>query len=132
MRELKLFNPYLEKIFNEGTDFKRDGSQFDCLFKDGDTYKIGSLEVTAIHTPGHTPACMTHLIGDAAFVGDTLFMPDGGTARADFLEEMRARFIDLFIAFSHYLMRRDYLCVTIMAPMVAILFGKQRFKSNAG
>ena len=81
---IKTVQSVFGKIFNESTDFKRDGSQFDCLFKDGDTYKIGSLEVTAIHTPGHTPACMTHLIGDAAFVGDTLFMPDGGTARADF------------------------------------------------
>ncbi len=72
------------KIFNEGTEFQRDGSQFDRLFADGDTYEIGALEARAIHTPGHTPACMTHVIGDAAFVGDTLFMPDGGTARADF------------------------------------------------
>ena len=72
------------KIFNEGTEFERDGSQFDRLFADGDTYRIGKLEARAIHTPGHTPACMTHVIGDAAFVGDTLFMPDGGTARADF------------------------------------------------
>jgi glyoxylase-like metal-dependent hydrolase (beta-lactamase superfamily II) len=72
------------KIFNEGTEFQRDGSQFDRLFKDGDTYEIGNLKARAIHTPGHTPACMTHIIGDAAFVGDTLFMPDGGTARADF------------------------------------------------
>ena len=81
---IKTVQSVFGKIFNEGTDFKRDGSQFDCLFKDGDTIKVGSLEVTAIHTPGHTPACMTYLIGDAAFVGDTLFMPDGGTARADF------------------------------------------------
>ena len=72
------------KIFNEGTEFQRDGSQFDRLFQDGDTYRIGSLSARAIHTPGHTPACMTHVVGDAAFVGDTLFMPDGGTARADF------------------------------------------------
>ncbi len=72
------------KIFNEGTEFQRDGSQFDRLFKDGDTYMIGELSAFAVHTPGHTPACMTHIIGDAAFVGDTLFMPDGGTARADF------------------------------------------------
>ncbi|MDO9477754.1 MAG: MBL fold metallo-hydrolase [Pseudohongiella sp.] len=71
-------------VFNAGTEFKRDGSQFDQLFNDGDTYQIGSLTATAIHTPGHTPACMTHVIGDAAFVGDTIFMPDGGTARADF------------------------------------------------
>ncbi|MDH6268498.1 glyoxylase-like metal-dependent hydrolase (beta-lactamase superfamily II) [Rhizobium sp. SG_E_25_P2] len=72
------------KIFNEGTEFERNGSQFDRLFADGDTYAIGGLEARALHTPGHTPACMTHVIGDAAFVGDTLFMPDGGTARADF------------------------------------------------
>ena len=72
------------KIFNEGTEFQRDGSQFDRLFADGDTYTIGTMTAFAMHTPGHTPACMTHVIGDAAFVGDTLFMPDGGTARADF------------------------------------------------
>jgi glyoxylase-like metal-dependent hydrolase (beta-lactamase superfamily II) len=72
------------KVFNEGTEFQRDGSQFDQLFEDGDTYTIGTLPALAMHTPGHTPACMTHVIGDAAFVGDTLFMPDGGTARADF------------------------------------------------
>jgi len=72
------------KVFNEGTEFQRDGSQFDRLFKDGDTYKIGSMQGVAIHTPGHTPACMVHVIGDVAFVGDTLFMPDGGSARADF------------------------------------------------
>lgn len=72
------------KIFNEGTEFQRDGSQFDRLLDDGDTYKIGSMTAHAVHTPGHTPACMTHVVGDAAFVGDTLFMPDGGTARADF------------------------------------------------
>jgi len=72
------------KIFNEGTEFQRDGSQFDALFNDGDSYKIGGMEAFTIYTPGHTPACMTHVIGDAAFVGDTLFMPDGGSARADF------------------------------------------------
>jgi glyoxylase-like metal-dependent hydrolase (beta-lactamase superfamily II) len=72
------------KIFNEGTEFQRDGSQFDRLFQDGDTYRIGTMEAFALHTPGHTPACMTHVVGDAAFVGDTLFMPDGGSARADF------------------------------------------------
>ena len=72
------------KIFNAGTEFQRDGSQFDRLFKDGDIYSIGNLTARVMHTPGHTPACMTHIIGDAAFAGDTLFMPDGGTARADF------------------------------------------------
>lgn len=72
------------KVFNEGTEFQRDGSQFDALFKDGDTYKIGNLEAITIYTPGHTPACMVHVMGDVAFAGDTLFMPDGGSARADF------------------------------------------------
>ncbi|MFN2305925.1 MAG: MBL fold metallo-hydrolase [Paracoccaceae bacterium] len=72
------------KVFNEGTEFQRDGSQFDALFEDGDTYQIGGMTAVALYTPGHTPACMVHVIGDAAFVGDTLFMPDGGSARADF------------------------------------------------
>jgi glyoxylase-like metal-dependent hydrolase (beta-lactamase superfamily II) len=72
------------KIFNAGTEFQRDGSQFDRLFADGDTFQIGGLAARCLHTPGHTPACMTYVIGDAAFVGDTLFMPDFGTARTDF------------------------------------------------
>ena len=71
-------------IFNEPSSFKRDGSQFDHLFVDGEEYSVGNLRCQAIHTPGHTPACMTHVLGDAIFVGDTLFMPDAGTARADF------------------------------------------------
>lgn len=75
-------------LFNAGSDFARDGSQFDRLLVDGETFKIGSLAVTAWHTPGHTPACMTYIVNDAvdsaAFVGDTLFMPDFGTARCDF------------------------------------------------
>ena len=72
------------KMFNAGTQFERDGSQFDHLFEDGESYAIGGLSARAMLTPGHTPACMTHIIEDAAFVGDTLFMPDSGTARADF------------------------------------------------
>jgi glyoxylase-like metal-dependent hydrolase (beta-lactamase superfamily II) len=72
------------KIFNEGTEFQRNGSQFDALFTEGDTYTIGNMTAFAISTPGHTPACMVHVIGNAAFTGDTLFMPDGGSARADF------------------------------------------------
>ncbi|MBF5057934.1 metallo-beta-lactamase family protein [Alcanivorax sp. 521-1] len=72
------------KVFNAGSDFERDGSQFDHLFHDGDEYRLGNLSCRALHTPGHTPACMSHLIGDAVFVGDTLFMPDYGTARCDF------------------------------------------------
>ena len=72
------------KVFNEGTEFQRDGSQFDALFEDGDTYMIGTMQAFAMFTPGHTPACMVHVMGNAAFAGDTLFMPDGGSARADF------------------------------------------------
>jgi len=72
------------KVFNEGTEFQRDGSQFDLLFKEGDSFHVGQLRGDVLHTPGHTPACLTYVIGDAAFVGDTLFMPDFGTARCDF------------------------------------------------
>jgi len=72
------------KIFNEGTEFRRDGSQFDQLFDDGDRFTVGSLEATVLHVPGHTPACLAYVIGDAVFPGDTLFMPDYGTARCDF------------------------------------------------
>ncbi len=72
------------KVFNEGTEFQRDGSQFDALFTEGASFHIGQMRGDVLHTPGHTPACMTYMIGDAAFVGDTLFMPDFGTARCDF------------------------------------------------
>ena len=71
-------------LFNAGSEFKRDGSQFDRLLQEGDTLAIGDLDVRVMHTPGHTPACVTYLVGDAAFIGDTLFMPDYGTARCDF------------------------------------------------
>lgn len=72
------------KLFNAGSEFEMDGSQFDQLFSDGDTFEIGNLPVTVMHVPGHTPACIAYVIGDAVFVGDTMFMPDYGTARADF------------------------------------------------
>lgn len=76
------------KLFNTGPDFRTDGSQFDRQFADGDAFHVGDLEVRVMHTPGHTPACVTYVVGDgtrqAAFVGDTLFMPDYGTARCDF------------------------------------------------
>lgn len=83
-RNITIVQDTFGKVFNEGTEFQRDGSQFDRLFDDGDSYQVGSMSCFALHTPGHTPACMTHVMGDAAFVGDTLFMPDGGSARADF------------------------------------------------
>jgi glyoxylase-like metal-dependent hydrolase (beta-lactamase superfamily II) len=72
------------KLFNAGTDFQRDGSDFDQLFADGDHFQIGKLDVTVLHVPGHTPADIAYVIGDAVFTGDTMFMPDYGTARADF------------------------------------------------
>lgn len=71
-------------IFNAESSFKTDGSQFDYLFKADETFKIGALNVKTLYTPGHTPACISYYIGDAVFVGDTLFMPDYGSARCDF------------------------------------------------
>ena len=71
-------------LFNAGTEFARDGSDFDRVWQDGDRFRIGNLDVTVLHVPGHTPACIAYVIGDAVFVGDTMFMPDYGTARADF------------------------------------------------
>ncbi|MFS8055927.1 MULTISPECIES: MBL fold metallo-hydrolase [Rhizobium] len=83
-REIIRVQEVFGKIFNAGTEFQRDGSQFDQLFQDGDRFKIGNLEATVLHVPGHTPACLAYVIGDAVFPGDTLFMPDYGTARCDF------------------------------------------------
>lgn len=82
--KIKVVQDTFGKVFNEGTEFQRDGSQFDALFTDGQTYQIGTMQAFAMYTPGHTPACMVHVMGNAAFTGDTLFMPDGGSARADF------------------------------------------------
>ena len=81
---IKIVQDTFGKVFNEGTEFQRDGSQFDRLFEEGDSFMIGQMRGDVLHTPGHTPACLTYVIGDAAFVGDTLFMPDFGTARCDF------------------------------------------------
>jgi glyoxylase-like metal-dependent hydrolase (beta-lactamase superfamily II) len=83
-REIQHVQGVFGAIFNEGDDLARDGSQFDHLFGDGERFRIGSLEAIALHVPGHTPADMAYVVGNAAFVGDTLFMPDYGTARADF------------------------------------------------
>lgn len=82
--QIRVVQDTFGKVFNEGTEFQRDGSQFDALFADGDSFHIGQMRADVMHTPGHTPACLTYVIGDAAFVGDTLFMPDFGTARCDF------------------------------------------------
>lgn len=81
---IKIVQDAFGKAFNAGTEFARDGRQFDRLFTDGDHFTVGKLEARVLHTPGHTPACLTYVFGDAAFVGDTLFMPDYGTARCDF------------------------------------------------
>jgi glyoxylase-like metal-dependent hydrolase (beta-lactamase superfamily II) len=83
-REILAVQNVFGKIFNEGTEFSRDGSQFDHLFEDGDSFSVGGIPAIALHVPGHTPADMAYIIGDAAFVGDTMFMPDYGSARADF------------------------------------------------
>ena len=83
-REITHVQNVFGKLFNHGTEFARDGSQFDHLFDDGDTFHIGELQAEVMHVPGHTPADMAYIIGDAAFIGDTLFMPDYGTARCDF------------------------------------------------
>lgn len=83
-REIITVQNVFGKIFNEGSEFQRDGSQFDRLFSDGDSFTIGSLRAVVLHVPGHTPADLAYVIGDAVFTGDTLFMPDYGTARADF------------------------------------------------
>ncbi len=83
-REIVTVQEVFGKIFNEGTEFARDGSQFDALLRDGDELKIGDIPLVAMHVPGHTPADMAYVIGDALFAGDTMFMPDYGSARADF------------------------------------------------
>jgi glyoxylase-like metal-dependent hydrolase (beta-lactamase superfamily II) len=83
-REILTIQQVFGQIFNEGTEFARDGSQFDQLFADGEMFSIGSIPVTVLHVPGHTPADLAYVVGDSAFVGDTMFMPDYGTARADF------------------------------------------------
>ncbi|WP_427963372.1 MBL fold metallo-hydrolase [Altererythrobacter sp.] len=81
---IKAVQDVFGNLFNVGSEFRRDGSDFDVLFSDGATFRIGALPVTVLHVPGHTPACIAYVVGDAAFVGDTMFMPDYGTARADF------------------------------------------------
>ena len=83
-KQVTVIQSHFKKLFNAGPDFVPDGAQFGRLFADGDSFRIGSLDVQVMHTPGHTPACISYVIGDAVFVGDTLFMPDYGTARCDF------------------------------------------------
>lgn len=105
------------KAFNAGTEFARDGSQFDQLFNDGDAFAIGNLESRVLHTPGHTPACLTYVIGDAAFVGDTLFMPDYGTARCDFPRgDARALYRSIQKVLAQPAETRLFLCHDYKAP----------------
>ncbi|WP_339409061.1 MBL fold metallo-hydrolase [Pseudomonas sp. EA_35y_Pfl2_R5] len=105
------------KLFNAGGEFAVDGRQFDQLFHDEQAFQIGSLNARALHTPGHTPACMTYLIGDAAFVGDTLFMPDYGTARCDFPGgDARVLYRSIARLFALPASTRLFMCHDYLAP----------------
>ncbi len=105
------------EIFNEDAAFHRDGSQFDRLFRDGDSFTIGGLEATVLHVPGHTPACLAYVIGDAVFPGDTLFMPDYGTARCDFPGgDARTLYRSIHRLISLPDAARVFLCHDYMAP----------------
>ncbi|MCG4455367.1 MULTISPECIES: MBL fold metallo-hydrolase [unclassified Pseudomonas] len=105
------------KLFNAGSEFATDGRQFDRLFSDGECFQIGSLAARVIHTPGHTPACLTYVVGDAAFVGDTLFMPDYGTARCDFPGgDARVMFRSIRKLFDLPDQTRLYMCHDYKAP----------------
>jgi len=105
------------KLFNAGSEFAVDGRQFDQLFRDEQVFQLGSLNARALHTPGHTPACMTYLIGDAAFVGDTLFMPDYGTARCDFPGgDARALYRSISRLFALPGSTRLFMCHDYLAP----------------
>jgi glyoxylase-like metal-dependent hydrolase (beta-lactamase superfamily II) len=111
----KIFRP----IFN-AADVSGDGSEFDHLFKDGEHFKIGTIGAEVIYTPGHTPACVSYKIGDAVFVGDTMFMPDYGTARADFPAATRATSIGRSSEFCHSRKKRVSSCVTTIKRPAAI------------
>ena len=111
------------KIFNASSEFATDGRQFDHLFKDGESFRIGNLQASAMHTPGHTPACMTYVVGDAAFVGDTLFMPDYGTARCDFPGgDARSLFASIHKIFTLPDTTRLFLCHDYKTP------GREEFR----
>jgi glyoxylase-like metal-dependent hydrolase (beta-lactamase superfamily II) len=105
------------KLFNAEASFASDGSQFDQLFADGSHFKIGELTVHVLHTPGHTPACLTYVVGDAAFIGDTLFMPDYGTARCDFPGgDARALYRSIQKIFALPAATRLFMCHDYKAP----------------
>jgi glyoxylase-like metal-dependent hydrolase (beta-lactamase superfamily II) len=104
-------------LFHAGAGFARDGSQFDHLFADGETWRLGDIDAQVLHTPGHTPACVTQVIGDAAFVGDTLFMPDYGTARCDFPGgDARTLYRSIQRIFALPPTTRVFLCHDYLAP----------------
>ena len=104
------------KIFNVEAEFEMNGAQFDQLFSDGAGFSVGNLSARVLHTPGHTPACLTYLFDGIAFVGDTLFMPDYGTARADFPGGDAATCIRPSRRSFHCLGTQFYTCVTTMVP----------------
>jgi glyoxylase-like metal-dependent hydrolase (beta-lactamase superfamily II) len=105
------------KLFNAGAEFAVDGRQFDQLFADGDSFMVGGLVVQVLHTPGHTPACLTYVVGDAAFIGDTLFMPDYGTARCDFPGgDARALYRSIQQIFALPAATRLFMCHDYKAP----------------
>ena len=116
-RHIKTVQTVFGEIFNEDDRFARDGSQFDRLMADGDMFRLGELDGIVLHTPGHTPACMVWIIGDALFTGDTLFMPDYGTARADFPGgDARALFRSIHRLLSLPGETRVFLCHDYKAP----------------
>ena len=115
--QIRMVQSTFGKLFNAGSEFATDGRQFDLLFQDQQSFQIGSLSAQALHTPGHTPACMTYLIGDAAFVGDTLFMPDYGTARCDFPGgDARTLYRSIARLFALPASTRLFMCHDYLAP----------------
>ena len=132
-RNITVVQDVFGKIFNAGTEFQRDGSQFDHLFADGDEFMLGSIPAQAMHTPGHTPACMTYVIGDAAFVGDTLFMPDFGTARCDFPGGDARQLYRPFSGSSRCPTRRGCSCATTTRrPVATNIAGKRPSARKSG
>ena len=114
------------KVFNEGTEFQRDGSQFDKLFADGDEYHVGDIAGKVMHTPGHTPACTTHLIGDAAFTGDTLFMPDGVVQGVISPADRLSNCMIPFNVFCRCRTKHGCSCAMTTGPMAVNSMGNQR------
>jgi glyoxylase-like metal-dependent hydrolase (beta-lactamase superfamily II) len=119
-----------KKMFHLEADFAVNGSQFDHLFADNETFQVGHLTSRALFVPGHTPADMAYQFNDAVFVGDTLFMPDVGSARCDFPGEMRTHSINPYSDSLRCHPLHDFSCATTIRPTVAMLHGKLRLPSN--